>query len=73
MKILRIQNGEGASAHAQLSIPTWWALTASMISHHGKENAEAWLQAVKANLARKPQGNDRAQVKAIKKESATWQ
>ncbi len=46
--------------------PYMVALTASMISHHGKENAEAWLRSVKANLARKPQGNDRAQVKAIK-------
>jgi len=42
------------------------ALIASMIAHHGKEEAEAWLTKVKENLARKPQGNDRAQVKAIK-------
>lgn len=41
------------------------ALTAAMISHHGEAEAERWLRAVKANLARKPQGNDRAQVKAI--------
>ena len=41
------------------------ALTASMIAHHGEEEAKTWLQGVKANLARKPQGNDRAQVKAI--------
>ncbi|MDX1453235.1 MAG: Fe(3+) ABC transporter substrate-binding protein [Oleiphilaceae bacterium] len=42
------------------------ALIASMIAHHGEAEAESWLRGVKANLARKPQGNDRAQVKAIK-------
>lgn len=42
------------------------ALIASMIAHHGAEKAEEWLKGVKMNLARKPQGNDRAQVKAIK-------
>lgn len=42
------------------------ALFASMIAHHGEEKAEEWLTQVKGNLARKPQGNDRAQVKAIK-------
>ncbi len=41
-------------------------LIASMISHKGEAETEKWLKAVKANLARKPQGNDRAQVKAIK-------
>ena len=41
------------------------SLVASMIAHHGKEKTKAWLQGVKANLARKPQGNDRAQAKAI--------
>lgn len=41
-------------------------LVASMIAHHGEAETESWLKGVKANLARKPQGNDRAQVKAIK-------
>lgn len=41
-------------------------LIASMIAHHGEEKTEQWLKGVKQNLARKPQGNDRAQVKAIK-------
>ena len=41
------------------------ALTAAMIAHHGEAKAEEWLRGLKANLARKPQGNDRAQVKAI--------
>lgn len=42
------------------------ALTASMIAHHGEAEAKKWLEGLKANLARKPQGNDRAQVKAVK-------
>ena len=41
------------------------ALNASIIAHHGIDSATAWLDGVKNNLARKPQGNDRAQVKAI--------
>jgi iron(III) transport system substrate-binding protein len=41
-------------------------LTAMMISYHGEPEAEQWATDLKANLARKPQGNDRAQVKAIK-------
>ena len=46
--------------------PYMAALTASMIAHHGSAKAKGWLSGLKANLARKPQGNDRAQVKAIK-------
>ncbi len=46
--------------------PYMVALTAAMMTHHGKVGAEKWLEGVKNNLARKPQGNDRAQVKAIK-------
>ena len=38
---------------------------ASIIAHHGSEAAEEWAKGLVANLARKPQGNDRAQVKAI--------
>jgi iron(III) transport system substrate-binding protein len=41
------------------------ALTAAVIAHHGEEGAKAWLEGVKANLARKPNGGDRDQVKAI--------
>ena len=40
-------------------------LIASIIAHHGEVEAKAWLEGVKSNLARKPTGNDRAQVKAI--------
>ena len=41
------------------------SLIASMIAHHGEAETRAWLEGVKNNLARKPQGNDRAQAKAI--------
>ncbi|MFK7853423.1 MAG: Fe(3+) ABC transporter substrate-binding protein [Granulosicoccus sp.] len=40
-------------------------LIASIIAHEGETATQTWLEGVKANLARKPQGNDRAQVKAI--------
>ena len=42
------------------------SLVASMIAHHGEADTKTWLEGWKANLARKPQGNDRAQVKAVK-------
>ncbi len=41
------------------------SLIASVIAHKGEAGAKSWLQGFKANLARKPQGNDRAQAKAI--------
>jgi len=41
------------------------ALVSAVLEHHGEEYTKTWLEGVKANLARKPQGNDRAQVKAI--------
>ncbi len=40
-------------------------LLSAFIAHYGEEAAEKWLTGLKANLARKPQGNDRAQIKAI--------
>lgn len=72
---------EGAlTSYAQLADPEWKgrictrsgahpynvALVASLIAHWGADKTEDWLKGVKANLARKPQGNDRGQVKAIK-------
>ncbi len=48
------------------SHPYQIALTAAFIEHYGEAKTETWLRGVKANLARKPQGNDRAQVKAIR-------
>lgn len=41
------------------------ALVSSMIAAHGKADTLKWLKGLKANLARKPQGSDRAQVQAI--------
>lgn len=41
------------------------ALISSMIAHHGEAQTQQWLQDVKSNLARRPQGGDRDQIKAI--------
>ena len=41
------------------------ALMASIISANGEIEAEKWATGLVSNLARRPQGNDRAQVKAI--------
>jgi len=74
----RVKPGE-ITSYEELADPKWKgrictrsgknaynvALFSAMIAHHGEEKAEEWLKGLKANLARKPQGNDRAQVKAI--------
>jgi iron(III) transport system substrate-binding protein len=41
------------------------SLAATIIAHHGEAAAEAWLKAVKNNLARKPAGGDREQVRDV--------
>ena len=41
------------------------SLVGSIISAHGDEDAEKWCEGVVANLARKPQGGDRDQIKAV--------
>lgn len=41
------------------------SLIASIIAHKGMNGARRWLKGVKANLARKPSGNDRAQAKGV--------
>lgn len=41
------------------------ALLSAVIDHDGEEGAKTWAEGVKSNLARKPEGNDRAQVKSI--------
>ncbi|EKE16657.1 MAG: hypothetical protein ACD_10C00869G0002 [uncultured bacterium] len=41
------------------------ALTAAVLAHHDAAYTTAWLEGLKANLARKPNGGDRDQVKAI--------
>jgi iron(III) transport system substrate-binding protein len=75
----RVKEGEIAT-YEDLADPKWkgrictrsgkhtynLSLIGSMIAHHGEAQAGQWLEGLKANLARKPQGNDRAQVKAVK-------
>ncbi len=41
------------------------ALLGAVITHHGEEAATKWAEGLKANLARKPDGGDRDQIKAI--------
>jgi iron(III) transport system substrate-binding protein len=74
----RVKDGE-VTTYEDLADPKWKgrvctrsgtndyniALTAAVIAHHGEEGAKAWLEGLKANLARKPDGGDRDQVKAI--------
>jgi len=74
----RVADGE-ISSYEALADPAWQgrictrsgthnyniALTAAYLAHHGEADTLTWLEGFKANLARRPQGNDRAQVKAI--------
>ncbi|MZR29073.1 Fe(3+) ABC transporter substrate-binding protein [Sneathiella litorea] len=41
------------------------SLLASIVVHDGVEAAEKWAQGIRDNLARKPQGGDRDQIKAV--------
>lgn len=41
------------------------ALLGAMIVHHGEDYAKQWAEGLKANLAKKPNGGDRDQIKAI--------
>ncbi len=41
------------------------ALLSAVIAHHGEEAATEWAAGIRDNLARSPEGNDRAQVRAI--------
>jgi iron(III) transport system substrate-binding protein len=36
-----------------------------MLAHHGPKQTETWLRGLKANLARKPAGGDRDQIRAV--------
>ncbi|PKP84400.1 MAG: iron ABC transporter substrate-binding protein [Alphaproteobacteria bacterium HGW-Alphaproteobacteria-2] len=74
----RVEPGE-LTTYEELADPKWKgricsrsglhpynvSLVAAMIHHHGDVATRAWLQGVKANLARKPQGGDRDQAKAV--------
>lgn len=41
------------------------ALFANYLGLHGVAATQSWISGIKANLARKPQGNDRAQIKGV--------
>lgn len=74
----RVEEGE-ITTYEELADPEWEgrictrsgkhpyniALFSSMIAHHGEEEAEQWLEGLKNNLARKPQGGDRDQIRAV--------
>ncbi len=74
----RVADGE-VTTYEDLADPKWagrictrsglhnynLALMSAMIAHHDEDYARDWAAGVHANLARKPEGNDRAQVKAI--------
>ncbi|WP_126977871.1 Fe(3+) ABC transporter substrate-binding protein [Frigidibacter oleivorans] len=74
----RVADGE-VTTYEDLADPKWQgrictrpftndynvALTAAHLIHHGEEATRAWLEGVKANLAKKPEGNDRGQVRSI--------
>jgi len=74
----RVPDGE-VTTYEDLANPKWrgrictrsgthaysLALVSAFLAHHDEATTKAWLLGVKANLARKPQGNDRAQVKAV--------
>lgn len=70
---------QDAITYAELADPKWKGkicmrsgqhtynvgLLASIVAHEGEEKAMKWAEGVKNNLARKPAGGDRDQVKAI--------
>lgn len=67
------------NSYEQLSLSSWHGniclrsglhpyninLIAAYIYHHGINQARTWLTGLKNNLARSPQGNDRAQLKGV--------
>lgn len=73
------RTGDAPITYAGLADPKWkgricirsgqhddnLGLFAAAIAHWGAEKTEAWMTALKGNLARKPAGTDRSQAKAI--------
>jgi len=71
-------DGTEINSYMQLADPRWkgkicvrsssniynQSLLASMIALHGEEKAKEWARGLKDNLARKPQGGDRDQLRA---------
>lgn len=74
----RVKDGE-VTTYEDLADPKWagricsrpgthdynLGLMAAMIAHHDEAFARDWAAGLRANLAHKPEGNDRAQVKSI--------
>lgn len=74
----RVKDGE-VTTYEDLTDPKWKgrictrsgtndyniALLSAVIAHDGLDAAKTWAEGLKANLARKPDGGDRDQVKAI--------
>lgn len=74
----RVQDGE-VTTYEDIADPKWKgrictrpftddynvALVAAFLAHHGEADTVKWLEGIKANLAKKPEGSDRAQVKSI--------
>lgn len=70
---------EELSSYENLADPVWknricirssnniynQSLVASLIAHHGIENTQKWADDFVSNFARKPQGGDRDQIKAV--------
>ena len=71
--------GQQAISYEELADPKWrgkiclrpgdhpynLGLIAAMIAHKGEDATRDWLKGLKANLAFKPSGNDRAQAKSV--------
>ena len=47
------------------------SLVASLLSNHGLQFTQQWAKGLVSNFARKPQGNDRAQIMAVANGEAT--
>jgi len=74
----RVKEGE-ITSYEDLAKPEWkgrvlirsssnvynQSLVGSMIEAHGEEAAQQWCKGVVANMARKPQGGDRDQIKGV--------
>lgn len=74
----RVKDGE-VTTYEDLADPKWKgricirsglndynvALVSAMLAHHGADYTKTWLEGLKANLAKKPDGGDRDQVKSI--------
>ena len=74
----RVKDGE-VTTYEDLANPKWkgricsrpgthdynLALMAAMIAHHDEDYARKWAEGLRANLAKKPEGNDKDQAKSI--------